>query len=351
MQGEGAVGVHQIGAGLDLGVGPRASFAVDQQHGRRVDVLNASGGNEGAVIRPPRRLVGIHRVDHLGPVLVTLIADERHLDCDLHDGLHAGHCTDLEFGANRGWIDDEMVTWDPAHYEQFADQRLRPGLDLVARIDHPDPRSIVDLGCGTGRLTEELAARWPAAAVLGIDRSTEMLPATSARVSYQEADIQTWRPDSPPDLLFANASLQWIDGHERLLPKLMGHLRPGGVLAVQMPLSWDQPSHRILRHVAERYGVSSLPPPTLDPAAYYEVLGSSTTDVWVTTYQHVLEGENPVYAWVSATGMQRFLKRIDSTAHEEYRASCAAELALAYPGRADGTTLFPFTRLFIRSQA
>lgn len=241
-----------------------------------------------------------------------------------------------------------MPKWDPTHYEQFVEERLQPGRDLIARIEHPGPASIVDLGCGTGRLTGELARRWPAATTVGVDRSPEMLPQPSAGIAYELADIETWTPQASPDIIYANASLQWLGDHDALFPRLAAMLAPGGVVAVQMPLSWDQPSHRILRSVGEAFGVETLPPPTLEPVQYYDVLDSLIEcEVWVTTYFHQLSGDNPVYRWVSATGMQRFLKRIDPDNHEAYRRRCAAEMLEAYPPSDRGTTVFPFTRLFI----
>lgn len=244
-----------------------------------------------------------------------------------------------------------MTTWDPGHYEEFLAERHQPGRDLMARIDLTYPTDIVDLGCGTGRLTSELAARWPAAAVIGIDRSPEMMAAAAPQVDYRVGDIETWEPPEPVDLIFANASLQWIDDHPLLFPRLASMLSPGGILAVQMPLSWDQPSHRILRSVAAEFGVEITSPPTLDPNEYHEVLaGHATTEVWVTTYHHVLTGNNPVFRWVSATGMQRFLKRIDSERHDAYQAECARRMEAAYPPNKRGETVFPFTRLFVLAQ-
>jgi len=241
-----------------------------------------------------------------------------------------------------------MTTWDPGHYEEFLAERHQPGRDLIARIELTDPATVVDLGCGTGRLTSELAARWPDASVIGIDRSTEMIAVASPEVDYQVGDIETWEPPEPVDLVFANASLQWIDDHPRLFPRLTSMLSPGGLLAVQMPLSWDQPSHRILRSVGVEFGVEITSPPTLDPIEYHDVLfGQTTTEVWVTTYHHLLSGDNPVFRWVSATGMQRFLKRIEPDRHQSYLDECARQIAAAYAPNSRGETVFPFTRLFL----
>jgi trans-aconitate 2-methyltransferase len=140
--------------------------------------------------------------------------------------------------------------WDPNQYLKFADHRLRPALELLDRIPLPSPQVIYDLGCGTGQITRLLAEQWPDAKVYGLDNSPEMLAKASAEsstVHWIEADIQRWTPDEAPDLIYSNATLQWVDGHSELFPRLLRCLQPGGVLAVQMPLSWGMESHRLMR--------------------------------------------------------------------------------------------------------
>ncbi|MDH3538795.1 MAG: methyltransferase domain-containing protein [Acidimicrobiia bacterium] len=246
-----------------------------------------------------------------------------------------------------------MTAWDPDAYQQFFAERHQAGHDLIARVDAVAPRCIVDLGCGTGRLTSELAVRWPEALVIGIDRSAEMIAAApSTGVTYTVGDIETWSPSEPVDVLFANASLHWIADHRHLFPHLVSMLAPGGTLAVQMPLSWEQSSHRILREVSSGYGVTIDSPPTLQPNDYHDVLaGRAGTEVWVTTYYHVLHGENPVFRWVSSTGIKRFLARIDPDLHDEFLAECAHRIAAAYPPNHRQETVFPFTRLFVLARA
>jgi trans-aconitate 2-methyltransferase len=246
-----------------------------------------------------------------------------------------------------------VTNWDPHHYEQFATERLQPGLDLISRIDSDRPGLVVDLGCGTGRLTALLAERWPGAEVVGLDQSAEMLADATPGPRYEQGQIDHWSPSRPVDVIFANASLMWIPDHPRLFPALASHLSPDGVMAVQMPLSWDQPSHRIMREVAVGYGVSTLPAPTLEPADYYRVMANSVsaTQVWETTYLHQLQGENPVFSWVSATGMKRFLSRISPDLHDEYRTECARRIAAAYPPGTNRLTIFPFRRLFMMARA
>ena len=77
-----------------------------------------------------------------------------------------------------------MASWNPAQYLKFAGHRLRPALDLLARVAAETPKTVFDLGCGPGNVTKLLAERWPDARVTGIDDSPEML----ARVLYRNPD-------------------------------------------------------------------------------------------------------------------------------------------------------------------
>lgn len=258
--------------------------------------------------------------------------------------------------------------WDPGQYLRFGDQRLRPGLDLLARVGAAAPRRVVDLGCGTGALTRVLAERWPSAEVVGVDHSPQMLAeagAAPSRVRWLEADLRDWSPEQPPDVIFSNATLQWVDDHEALIPRLLEALAPGGWLAVQMPLSWDAPSHRLMRATLADGGAGGAPlgPPELraalerpwvaEPAWYHALLADRARDidVWETTYLHLLEGEDPVLAWVSGTGLRPILAALGPADRDAYLGAYAARLRTAYPPRADGRTVFPFRRVFAVARA
>ena len=139
------------------------------------------------------------------------------------------------------------MTWNPQQYLKFAGERLRPALDLMARIDVPAPRTIVDLGCGPGNVTALLAERWPQAQVVGIDNSEAMLAKARAsapgNVEYVAGDLAAWTPGATVDLVYTNAALHWLPDHASLFPRLMAALAPGAVLAVQMPSNFREPSH------------------------------------------------------------------------------------------------------------
>jgi trans-aconitate 2-methyltransferase len=119
------------------------------------------------------------------------------------------------------------MTWDPEQYLKFADARRRPALDLLARLASRSFGRIVDLGCGAGNITRLLAERWPAAQITGIDSDPAMLAKAAgveSTIAWQEAEMATWRAPLPPDLIFSNAALHWLDDHPRRLPELIGQL-------------------------------------------------------------------------------------------------------------------------------
>jgi trans-aconitate 2-methyltransferase len=251
-----------------------------------------------------------------------------------------------------------MPTWDPGQYLRFEDHRLRPALDLLARIPLAAPRTVFDLGCGPGNVTRLLAERWPPARVTGIDSSAAMLERArqaAPGVRFQEADIARWSPAAPPDLIFSNATLHWLGDHERLLPRLAGLLASGGVLAVQMPRNHASPAQSaIAETVADGpwretlAGVRGILP-VAGPADYWRILSpiARHLDIWETDYLHVLEGNDPVAEWTKGTALRPFTDALPAGGREAFVAAYAARVAAAYPREADGRTLFPFRRIFL----
>jgi len=250
------------------------------------------------------------------------------------------------------------MAWDPDQYERFQAARRRPGQDLLAALPPMQPARIVDLGCGAGGLARALAARWPQARVTGLDSSPAMLARAAevpSPVVWQVADIADWRPDQPVDLLFSNAALHWLPDHDRLFPRLLGDLAPGGVLAVQMPRNHAAPSHALMRQVAAdgpwaaRLAGALEEEPVADPATYWRLLSplAYRVEVWETTYLHALAGADPVLEWVKGTGLLPVLERLEGALRDGFLSAYREALRHAYPVEADGITLFPFRRLFI----
>ncbi len=245
---------------------------------------------------------------------------------------------------------------DPEQYARFRDQRSRPFFNLLDRIPAELPfESIVDLGCGSGELTRALAERWPKAHVLGLDYSPQMLArsgeyAIEGRLSFVEAKVEDY--DTPTDLIFANATLQWVDDHDTLFPRLAGLVNPGGAFAVQMPFSQVLRSHELLEETA-RTGpwatkLASWRRFQVRPLSWYVELlmgRGFSVDAWETTYYFVLQGEDPVLEWVKGTSLQPILNLLDDAERAEFASRYAAALREAYPPTPQGT-IYPFRRLF-----
>lgn len=256
------------------------------------------------------------------------------------------------------------MRWDPQFYleSEGHSYRRRAAVELLEKVsfDQPSdrPSRIVDLGCGCGDIAELIARRWSEAELIGVDRSPQMLERARRdypTMTWRQADIETWEPDEPVDLIYCNAALQWIDDHERLLPRLVGFLPPGGILAVQMPRSFDLPCHTAIRETVAsgdwRARLSHLVriAPVMTPAAYYRLLHphAARADIWESEYLQVLHGADPVVEWTRATALRPFLDALDDADQEIFLADYRERIRKAYPTEADRSTLFPFRRLFM----
>jgi trans-aconitate 2-methyltransferase len=258
------------------------------------------------------------------------------------------------------------MSWSAKQYLAFEEQRTRPVRDLLAAVPTLEARRVVDIGCGPGNSTELLAARYPHAAIRGIDGSSDMIAAARKRlpdVDFAVDDIERWAYENPPDVparfdvILANAVLHWVPDHARLLPALTAKLAHGGVLAVQMPDNLDEPAHVLMREIASHHvwrnklaPVAATRTALPAPEWYYDLLRSKgcTADVWRTTYHHGLPGGGAdVVEWFKGSGLRPFLAPLDDDERADFLARYHDAVSGAYPARADGGVLLPFPRLFI----
>lgn len=249
--------------------------------------------------------------------------------------------------------------WSPALYAKFGEERSRPLIDLIQRLPILEPRTIYDLGCGNGASTAPLRARFPEASITGIDTSPAMLAtarATVPDVAFVEADIASFEPPVSADLLFANAALQWVPDHRRLLPRLAGLLAPGGVLATQMPDNLDEPSHRLMVDIARGKPYEAAinaargqRAQLLGSGEVYDILVSAglRVELWRTTYVHPLDGVQAIVEMMRSTGLRPYLDALTGDDRASYLAAYTSALAGAYPTRTDGKVLYPFPRVFL----
>ncbi len=258
------------------------------------------------------------------------------------------------------------MRWDPVQYARYADERGRPFIDLLARIDCAAPRRVVDVGCGPGNLTALLTARWPAAAVEGLDSSPEMISQAAGvdAVAFRVQDASSWQVPPDADVVISNATLQWVPGHQDLLREWAAELPAGGWLAFQVPGNFDAPSHTVMRSLTASPRWAPLVGDVLrhhgavgSPSEYAQLLFDAglSPDVWETTYLHVLSGPDPVLDWVRGTGLRPVLAALANRpapdagdvrpAADVFEEEYAAELRAAYPPTPHGT-LFGFRRIF-----
>ncbi|MGA2969363.1 MAG: methyltransferase domain-containing protein [Acidimicrobiales bacterium] len=219
--------------------------------------------------------------------------------------------------------------WDPNQYNRFAQQREQPFWDLAHLIHEvPGPR-VADLGCGDGRLTALLGAQLRASFVTGLDSSPAMIRAAAAHVNsstqFALADIGTWQEPDAYDVVFANASLQWVPDHPSVLARWADSLRDGGQLAVQVPANADHPSHVIAATVAAE--MLSDPAPdavaenVLTPERYATVLdelGFVDQHVRLQVYAHRLASTSDVVEWVKGTTLTRFKQALGDEGFEQF---------------------------------
>jgi trans-aconitate 2-methyltransferase len=249
-----------------------------------------------------------------------------------------------------------MPSWKPDQYLKFAAERTQPCRDLAARVAIPNPRRVMDLGCGPGNSTEVLAERWPQAELTGLDSSADMI--AKARGVHPEwrwcaGDIAEWtNGEDSFDVVFSNAAMQWVSDHQSAFPRLLKHVAPGGALAVQMPANIEAEAHSLMRAVASKFPATKNVREWFahGTAFYYDSLAplAARVDLWSTEYIHVMERPESIVEWYSGSGMRPFLDALATDAERQaFTNQYLAVIREAYPARPDGRILFPFRRIFI----
>jgi trans-aconitate 2-methyltransferase len=252
-----------------------------------------------------------------------------------------------------------MADWNAKQYLKFEDERTRPARDLLAQIPLAQARRVYDLGCGPGNSTELLVARYSHAHVIGVDSSSDMLRQARERLpacQFVQADLTKWSAPADADILYSNATFQWVPDHLSVLKRLLEGLKTGGVLAVQMPDNTNEPSHVWMREVANEpqwqdiisrtaFERADLP----SPGDYYDALkpSSARLDIWHTHYQHALADTEAIAEWFKGTALRPFIDPLAPEQRAAFLEAYIARIAAAYPARYDGKVLLRFPRLFI----
>ena len=251
------------------------------------------------------------------------------------------------------------MPWDPTQYHKFQAERSAPFFDLLALVEvRPDLR-VVDLGCGTGELTRQLAEALPNSSVTGMDTSPQMLDAARA-AQYSATNLRFEQGDQAQlkgewDLIFSNAALHWTENHSELIPQLYERLAPGGQIAVQVPSNHNHISHQIYRDTAseemfkfilngfQRYA------PVLSIDDYARILfncGAERIVVFEKVYAHVLENADAVVEWISGTALVPYFERIGEH-KDKFVEAIREKMRAAMP---DSPVFYPFRRTFFSAR-
>ena len=129
------------------------------------------------------------------------------------------------------------LEWDAETYDEVSDPQFEWGMEVLERLELSGEERAIDAGCGSGRVTAELAKRLPEGEILAVDGSEAMVAKARERlgdrVSYLVSDLLELEVDRPVDLIFSTATFHWILDHQRLFERLRAALLPGGRLVAQ----------------------------------------------------------------------------------------------------------------------
>lgn len=255
-----------------------------------------------------------------------------------------------------------MSEWNSKQYLKFERERTQPAIDLVKSIDKETPERIVDIGCGPGNSTAQLRRRFPNAYILGIDNSEDMIETAQKNNSgidfaLCDASCGLNSLDGKFDIVFSNACIQWIPDHEKLIPEMMSLLKDGGILAVQIPMNYNEPIHRIIKEIADsEKWKQHFPEPrifhTLSPEEYFDILSdiSQEFSMWETTYYHKMESHESIMEWYRGTGLRPYRAALSGEDVEEFDKDILREVKKAYPAQRNGEIIFRFPRFFFTAK-
>lgn len=256
-----------------------------------------------------------------------------------------------------------MSDWNTTQYMKFGNERTQPAIDLINRINIKNPQKIIDIGCGPGNSTVALRDYFTDAHIIGVDNSSNMID--KAKKNYSDltfamcdasCDLATM--DKDYDIVFSNACIQWIPNHPKLLKEMIGMLKPGGCLAIQVPINNNAPLYQIIDEVVsdEKWGFDKRNleiNETLHPDEYYDILSglASNFSIWETTYYHQMGTHKDLVEWVKGTRLRPYLNVLSDEQKIAFENEIIEKASKVYPIQVNGTIIFRFRRLFFMAEA
>lgn len=251
-----------------------------------------------------------------------------------------------------------MSGWNAEQYAKFIKERTLPSIDLANKINLENPREIIDIGCGPGNSTRVLKDRFPDAHIVGADYSQNMIDKAKSQndgIDFMLFDANNDFPllNKKFDVVFSNACIQWIPNHRELIKNMMGVLNDGGVLAVQTPMNYKEPIHRIISELSTGgKWKNKFDSPrifyNLTQSEYFDLLSEISSDfsVWETVYCHRMPSHESIMDWYKGTGLRPYLEVLSEEDAIEFENDVYEEVVRAYPIQANGEIIFRFPRFF-----
>jgi len=249
--------------------------------------------------------------------------------------------------------------WDPDLYLKFDKERMQPIFDLISRIKHTKPKQILDVGCGPGNSTQVLIQAFPEASFTGIDKSENMIAKARNDLpghSWLLQDLSRETINGTFDLIFSNATIQWIPKHSKLLKMLYDALNIGGLIAIQLPLFFEIEIGKIMLNIAisDRWNSVLKEIPGLftihDVSFYYDELSQnfSSFHMWITTYLHIMKSHRAIYEMMEGSAFRPCLDLLpDENDKKEFKEIMINDITANYPRQRDGKVIFAIKRLFM----
>jgi len=251
-----------------------------------------------------------------------------------------------------------LMSWNPELYHKYQKERFAPFNDLLELIVVKKGLRVLDLGCGTGELTEMVSEKLPDSDVLGIDSSSQMLAKAVQKkrigLNFELCPIEDitgkW------DLVFSNAAIQWVSNHRELIPKLISLLSPGGQIAIQLPANHNHPTQTLITEVANEEPFKNALNnwqrewSVLSILEYSELLykaGAQDINVFEKVYLHVLDDVDAIVEWLSGTALIPYFERLPEEMHADFLNSYREKLKDLYP---EVPVLFPYQRIFFSAR-
>ena len=253
------------------------------------------------------------------------------------------------------------MAWNPEKYNEFKSVRYKPFFDLVAPIEDKPGMEVIDLGCGTGELTAMLAEKLTDAQVLGVDSSAEMLAEAAQfgkeRLTFEQKTIEeVIQSGKKWDLIFSNAAIQWVDNHKQLFPAILGMLKPGGQIAVQMPCQKENILNQLLLQLVGEEPYSSVLSnwnrlsPVLSMDDYAQILfehGGKEITVYQKVYPLIANSHDDLYQFISGSALVPYFERLEGVIKEQFILQYKRRITERFPLM---PALYAFKRIILYAQ-